>query len=178
MTRKKKAEPITDREASDEAEGQPKGKRGRPTDYDKVNLEQARVLASKGFTDNEMATFFGVAESTWYLYKTQYPEFSEALKLGKEEADRKVERSLFERATGYSHPDTHFSAYEGLVTETPTVKHYAPDTTAAIFWLKNRKPEEWRDKTEVQDDRFAALLAHMNRPKEAPNAQDQARPRR
>jgi hypothetical protein len=47
---------------------------------------------------------------------------------------------------GYQHDDLHFSSYEGEVTATPYVKHYAPDTTAAIFWLKNRKPDDWRDR--------------------------------
>lgn len=125
---------------------------GRPSKLDELELEQVRKLARKGWTDKEIADFYEVSEQTVNNWKQRNPEFLESLKLGKEEADRKVERSLFEKATGYSHPDTHFSAYEGHVTETPTVKHYAPDTTAAIFWLKNRKPEEWRDKQEVQHD--------------------------
>lgn len=153
-----------------------KGKGGRPSDYDRINLDQARILAEKGFTDQEMAEFFGVVRSTISLWKVEHPEFSDALKLGKDAADRKVERSLFERATGYSHPDTYFSNFQGMVTETPMTKVYPPDTTAAIFWLKNRQPEQWRDKTEVQDDRFTALLAHMNRSKEDSNAQAQSNP--
>lgn len=145
---------------------------GRPSDYDRVNLGQARTLAEKGFTDQELADFFDVAPSTIYLWKREHPEFSETLKLGKESADRKVERSLFERATGYSHPDTHFATCDGLVVQTPTTKQYPPDTTAGIFWLKNRQPDKWRDKTEVQDDRLAALLTHMNRTKEESNGKE------
>jgi hypothetical protein len=150
---------------------------GRPSDYGRVDLDQARILAEKGFTDQELADFFGVVRSTISLWKKEHPEFSDALKLGKEAADRKVERSLFERATGYSHPDTHFSAYEGIVTETPTTKVYPPDTTAAIFWLKNRKPDEWRDRQEVHDDRLGLLLAHMNRPKEESHVQETRKPK-
>lgn len=124
----------------------------RPSKLDELDLEQVRKLARKGWTDKEIADFYEVSEQTVNNWKQRNPEFLESLKLGKEEADRKVERSLFEKATGYSHADTHFSAYEGIVTQTPTIKVYAPDTTAAIFWLKNRKPEEWRDKQEVQHD--------------------------
>lgn len=123
---------------------------GRPSKLDELDLEQVRKLAVKGWTDKEIADFYGVSEQTVNNWKQRNPEFLESLKLGKEEADAKVERSLFEKATGYSHPDTHFSVYEGIVTQTPTVKVYAPDTTAAIFWLKNRKPTEWRDKQEIE----------------------------
>lgn len=122
---------------------------GRPSKFEDDLVERAYFLATKGFTDLEIAKAFGINVDTVYEWKKTRTEFSDALKLGKEESDRKVERSLYEKATGYSHPDTHFSAYEGIVTETPTVKHYAPDTTAAIFWLKNRKPEQWREKQEV-----------------------------
>lgn len=138
-------------------------KTGRPSEYEKLNLDQVQILARKGFTDKELAEFFGVGVSTIYWWKNEHPAFLEALKLGKDEADRKVERSLFERATGYSHPDTHFSAHDGVVIQTPTIKQYPPNATSAIFWLKNRKPAEWREKLEVQDDRFTALLNHINR---------------
>jgi len=136
---------------------------GRPSEYAKINLDQVKTLARKGFTDAELAGFFDVAISTIYFWKNEHPEFLEALKLGKEEADNKVERSLFESATGYSHPDTHVAVSEGQVILTPITKIYKPDTTAGIFWLKNRRPDKWRDKMEVQDDRLTALLNHINR---------------
>jgi hypothetical protein len=121
---------------------------GRPSKYSPEILRQAPILAEKGFTDEEMAQVWGVNVDSVYEWKKVHPEFSEALKGGKEQADSRVERSLFERATGYSHPDTHISNYQGDVTVTPIVKHYAPDTVAAIFWLKNRRPAEWREKVE------------------------------
>ncbi|WP_161960657.1 terminase [Xanthomonas campestris] len=110
------------------------------------------MLAKKGCTDPEVAEFFQVAVSTISLWKLKHPEFSDALKLGKAEADERVERALFERATGYVHPETHVSNYQGIVTLTPLLKHYAPDPTSMIFWLKNRQPEKWRDKPEGSDD--------------------------
>jgi hypothetical protein len=123
---------------------------GRPTKFDSKMVKQARKLCLLGATDKDLAGFFEVAESTISKWKLDYPEFSEALKAGKMEADAQVANRLFKRAIGYKHPDTHFSAFEGIVTATPTVKHYPPDTTAGIFWLKNRQPEKWRDKQEVE----------------------------
>ena len=58
-------------------------------------------------------------------------------------------RSLYERAVGYSHDDVHITAYEGNPIITPITKHYAPETKAAIFWLKNRMPDDWRDQQHV-----------------------------
>lgn len=129
-----------------------KGAGGRPSKYKPEFAKQAKFLADKGCTDLEVAAFFEVALSTVSLWKLKHPEFSEALRLGKAEADSRVERALFERATGYSHPDTHVSSYLGEVTLTPVMKHYPPDSTAMIFWLKNRKPENWRDKPEGFND--------------------------
>jgi len=67
-------------------------------------------------------------------------------------ADAEVANKLFQRATGYSHDDVHISNYQGQVCITPIIKHYAPDTTACIFWLKNRRPDLWRDRTEVNPE--------------------------
>lgn len=123
---------------------------GRPTKYDPSMCKKVKKLCLLGATDKDLADFFEVAESTIHKWKLDFPEFSEAIKAGKHEADAQVANRLFKRATGYKHPDTHFSAYDGVVTATPTVKHYPPDTTAAIFWLKNRQPEKWRDKQQVE----------------------------
>jgi len=125
------------------------GKRGRPTKFTPAMLKQARFLASRGATDAELADFFEVSESTLNLWKIKHRDFSESLKEGKSVADDKVQNALFQRAIGYSHPDTHVSNHQGTVTLTPIVKHLPPETTAAIFWLKNRRPAEWREKVDV-----------------------------
>ncbi|TQE97091.1 MAG: hypothetical protein FKY71_16315 [Spiribacter salinus] len=118
----------------------------RPSGYDNLNKAHVEKLAKAGWTDKQMADFFGVTVQTWDNWKNKNPKFFGSLKDWKAEADHVVERSLYERATGYSHPDTHISNYQGIVTETPITKHYPPDTTAMIFWLKNRQPTQWRDK--------------------------------
>ncbi len=125
-----------------------KRKVGRPTLYKPEYVEQAKKLCLLGATDRELADFFKVSEQTLNAWKTQHTEFLESLKVGKEQADQRVERSLYQRAVGYSHPDVHVSNFQGDVTLTPITKHYPPETTAGIFWLKNRKPEDWRDRVE------------------------------
>lgn len=103
-----------------------------------------------GATDREMADFFEVSESTFYLWKLEHPELSEALKHSKEVADERVEQSLYRRALGYSHDAVKIVQVGGEVVNAPYVEHYPPDTTAAIFWLKNRKPQEWRDRVQTE----------------------------
>jgi len=126
----------------------PKG--GRPTDYREEYCELATNYALLGATDVEMAGFFGVNQQTLNRWKKAHPEFCQSLKEGKEVADAKVVKSLFHRATGYAHEDTKFATFEGKITDRETYeKHYPPDTTAAIFWLKNRQRDKWSDKTEV-----------------------------
>jgi hypothetical protein len=122
---------------------------GRPTKYDPAYVGQAQKLAKLGATDREVAEFFDVNEATIYRWKHEHPEFCEALKVGKETADARVEQSLYRRALGYSHDAVKIAVNaQGEVTQVPFVEHYPPDTTAAIFWLKNRKPDEWRDKVQ------------------------------
>ena len=122
-------------------------KMGRPSKFDGINLEQVKKLVLRGWTDAQMAEFFDVAESNWHDWKQKHPEFRESLKDWKIEADAIVERCLFERATGYSHPeDKIFKPAGEDPTIVPTIKHYPPDTVAGIFWMKNRQPDKWREK--------------------------------
>jgi hypothetical protein len=121
---------------------------GRPTDYRPEYAEQAKALATLGATDPELADFFKVAVSTISRWKVTQPQFSEALKQGKDAADERVEASLYHRALGYSHPDVDIRVVDGQIVKTDLIKHYPPDTTAAIFWLKNRRRAEWRDKVD------------------------------
>lgn len=123
---------------------------GRPSKFDSIDLEQVEKLAVLGWTDEQMAGFFKVTPQTWHNWKKAHPKFFDALKNWKDQADKRIERSLYERAMGYSHPDTKFATHEGVITDQKEyIKHYAPDTTACIFWLKNRNTKEWRDKREL-----------------------------
>lgn len=128
---------------------QGKAKVGRPSSYRPEFAEQAEKLAKLGAIDRELAEFFEVSEQTLNAWKKEHPKFLESVKRGKEIADAEVAAKLFHRAVGYEHPDSHVSMYQGEVTITGLTKHYAPDPTAAIFWLKNRQPAKWRDRVEV-----------------------------
>lgn len=123
---------------------------GRKSKHTSAMDNTAKNLCEQGVTDAELANFFKVNERTLNNWKKQFPLFFQSLKRGKEMADAQVEASLFQRATGYSVPDVHISSYEGNITVTPIIKHFAPDVTAQIFWLKNRKPQDWRDKQDIE----------------------------
>lgn len=122
---------------------------GRPTDYREEYNLQAEKFCKLGATDKDLADLFDVTETTINNWKIDFPAFFESIKKGKAIADAEVAEKLFQRATGYSHPDVDIKAFEGQIIVTDIVKHYPPDTTAAIFWLKNRKSSQWRDKQEI-----------------------------
>lgn len=122
----------------------------RPTKYKPEYAKQAAQLCKLGATDAQLADFFEVTVSTVSLWKVQHKAFSEALKVAKDEADAKVEQSLFRRAMGFECDETDIRVIGGKVVQTPMRKIYPPDTTAAIFWLKNRKPEQWRETKAVE----------------------------
>lgn len=123
---------------------------GRPSSYKPEFAEQARILCDKGFTDNELAAFFKIDRATIYRWKSKYPEFCDAIKIGGESADERVERSLFERANGYRHKATKIMQYQGEIVKQDYEEVYPPDVAAMIFWLKNRRKDRWRDKTEQE----------------------------
>lgn len=120
--------------------------RGRPTEYQAEFAEQAAKLCALGATDFELADFFGVDTRTIYRWKNTRADFCQSVKVGKEKADERVERALFNRAVGYSFESEKVFQFQGEVVRAPTVEHVPPDPGAAFNWLKNRKPEEWRDK--------------------------------
>lgn len=150
---------------------------GRPTEYREEYNEQVEKLCKLGATDKEIADFFNVTEQTINNWKSDFPAFFESIKKGKIVADAEIADSLYHRAKGYSHDAVKIfptggetKDKEGNVIKgpllVPYVEHYPPDTTAAIFWLKNRrgkiKHEEgqrWADKQEVTGDSGSPLFS-------------------
>lgn len=130
---------------------------GRPSKFKPEFVEQAQKLAALGATDRDIADFFKVSEATLNRWKQTVPEFCESLKVGKGPADERVEQSLYRRAVGYTFDSEKVFQFQGEIVRAKTVEHVPPDTTAAIFWLKNRKPQEWRDKQEVEHSGGVAL---------------------
>lgn len=122
----------------------------RPSKFKDEYIAQAEKLCKLGATDMEIADFFEVEVRTLYRWKAEHPEFCQALKAGKEVADERVERSLYARANGYEHDEVDIRVVDKEIVQTPIRKYYPPDTTAAIFWLKNRRPEQWRETKAVE----------------------------
>ena len=92
----------------------------------------------------------GIGYSTLQTWKNKYQDIQDTLKKSKDVADREVENALFKRAVGYEYDEIKEKYECGVLTErTVTKKMVIPDTTAQIYWLKNRKPSTWRDKAQV-----------------------------
>lgn len=131
---------------------------GRPTEYDQAYVEQAAKLCALGATDYELADFFGVSTATIYRWKNTHPDFCEALIVGKEKADDRVERALFNRAVGYTFESEKVFQFQGEVIRAPLLEHVPPDTGAAMSWLKNRRGDKWRDKQEHEHSGGVAVI--------------------
>lgn len=127
-----------------------KDKGGRPTAYLEVYNEQARKLCLMGYTDVELAEFFGVCERTLNNWKKEHPAFLQSLKDGKENADAEVTVGLYERAKGYQHVETKVFNNNGEIVTYDVVKKYPPDPLAIKYWLNNRQPKRWREKVETE----------------------------
>ena len=151
MSRPPKMSKAEVKRLADKAEGKippHRESRGHPTDYRPEYVEQARKLCLLGATDMEVADFFEIAVRTLYRWKNEYPEFCQALTNAKEIADDRVERSLYQRAIGYTFDAVKIMAVAGEVQKVAYREHVPPDPTSMIFWLKNRRKAAWRDRHE------------------------------
>lgn len=124
--------------------------------------------ARDGLTDEQIADNIGISRSTLNSWKDKYSDISDTLKRGKEVIDRQVENALLKRALGYEYTERtreYISEMNEMRTIKEVTKQVAQDTTAQIFWLKNRKPHKWRDKWEIEDhsavDKLDMILAEM-----------------
>lgn len=141
-----------------------KGLPGRPSKYKAEYDQQAFKLCLLGATDKDLAGFFEVSEDTINEWKTVHDSFSVSVKKGKEQADAEVASRLYHRALGYSHPDTDIKVIDHEIVMTDVIKHYPPDATSAIFWLKNRQRDKWRDRivnTHEGGDSDKPILQHI-----------------
>lgn len=130
---------------------EPPPKVGRPTLYKEEYAAQAEKLCRLGATDFELADFFDVDPVTIHRWRRAHEDFCNAIKTGKEQADERVERSLYHKAIGYTYEAVKIfmPANAAAPVYAAYTEHVPPDTTAGIFWLKNRRPDLWRDKREV-----------------------------
>jgi len=123
--------------------------------------------ARDGLTDEQIAQKMGIGTRTLYDWKEKYPQILQAIKESKELVDRLVENALLKRALGYEYEEiteelTKTEDGTLAMRETKRVrKQVAPDTTAQIFWLKNRKPDDWRDKPEPTQDQALQVAVEI-----------------
>ena len=129
-------------------------------------LTQIQGWARDGLTDEQIVHNMGIGLRTYYEWQERFPQFAQAIKKGKAPVDIQVENALLKRAMGYD--------YEEVITEIEEIgegrqkkqvrkvkKHMAPDVTAQIFWLKNRRPGRWRDKIETAPEIGNELLQSL-----------------
>lgn len=114
------------------------------TTYQDEYAEQAAKLCARfGATDEDLSEFFGVSDRTIRRWKAQHPAFLEALTVGKDIADERVERSLYMRAVGFRIPAVKHFQSNGVILTEEYEEFVPPDTKAAIFWLCNRRKDRW-----------------------------------
>ena len=110
--------------------------------------------ARDGLTNQQIANNIGCHRDTLHTWSKRYPDISDALKENKDAADREVENALYKNALGYEYEEvkTYIEDVDGVQKRRKEVtkKQMPPNTTAQIFWLKNRKAAEWRDKQNIE----------------------------
>jgi hypothetical protein len=154
----------TEQRGREEAEAQFKaGKpsargRGRPDEYQPRYAGIARGMCKMGASDYDLADEFEVTVQTIWRWRCKYPDFCYALLEGKDAFDDRIERSLAQRAAGYSLHVEKVYCSEGQIIRAQTVEHYPPDVGAIKMWLGNRRPDKWKDKAEVKLDDSGAFL--------------------
>lgn len=129
-----------------------KPKAGAPTKYDPDHTPKlAGWMARAGLIDAEIAGELGIDTRTLYRWKRQHPELCHALKESKAVVDHMVEDALLKRAMGFEYTERkEVTDADGKpISITEATRTIPPDVTACIFWLKNRKPKEWRDKQQM-----------------------------
>jgi hypothetical protein len=122
---------------------------GRPPKYKAEYARRAEAMCKIGATDVELAAEFGVTTWTIWHWQAKHKPFSKALRVAKSAFDDRVERSMAQRAVGYSHHATKILQYEGQPIIVEYIEHLPPDVGAGKLWLTNRRPDKWRDKVDI-----------------------------
>ena len=140
-----------------------RGARGKYHEWlTKEGLTLIEGWARDGLIDEQIAANIGVTTTTLYDWKKKYADFSDALKKGKETSDYEVENALFKSATGYEYEERKEvqEVVDGVMRKRVEItrKQVPPNATSAIFWLKNRKPDKWRNKQEIEVNKLQAEI--------------------
>ena len=118
---------------------------GRPSKFDDVDMGMVQKFCECGMTDIQICQFLDISEQTLTNWKKAHPEFFGSIKDWKIKADENVSKSLYQRAHGYTCMESKTVIVDGQVKIVTLLKHYPPDPTSMIFWLKNRQKDKWRD---------------------------------
>ena len=143
-----------------------RGARGKYHEWlTKEGLTLIEGWARDGLIDEQIAANIGVTTTTLYDWKKKYADFSDALKKGKETSDYEVENALFKSATGYEYEERKEvqEVVDGVMRKRVEItrKQVPPNATSAIFWLKNRKPDKWRNKQEIEINKLQAEIKKL-----------------
>lgn len=123
-------------------------KRGRPSGFNASLKSRIVELVEQGKTLDQVGEIIGVSRQTIHNWCGQHKDLLYAVREARQVADELVEASLFSRAVGYSHPEQKVFCDKGEIITHDMIKHHPPDTQAAVFWLRNRQPERWKEKSE------------------------------
>src|SRR5882757_2161846 len=135
---------------------------GRPSLYEPEFAEQAFELCLAGATNQDLADTFEVGHSTIDNWLQKHPEFAQSVKRGRDLADGRVAHGLYSRAIGYTYETTRVVLHRGELISLPHTVHKPPDVRACTFWLRNRRPQQWRDGPKPPQDEGSDLSAALN----------------
>ncbi len=126
---------------------------GRPSPFQQEFAEQAYKLCLAGATNDDLAEAFDVTRRTVDRWLQAHPDFADAVRSGRLVADGEVAHNLYRRAIGYTYESSKVLLTEGVPVSVPQTVHRPPDVRACIFWLRNRRPQQWAENRPVRDDR-------------------------
>ena len=143
-----------------------RGARGKYHEWlTKEGLTLIEGWARDGLIDEQIAANIGITTTTLYDWKKKYADFSDALKKGKETSNYEVENALFKSATGYEYEERKEvqEVVDGVMRKRVEItrKQVPPNATSAIFWLKNRKPDKWRNKQGIEFNKLQAEIKKL-----------------
>jgi hypothetical protein len=142
---------------------------GRPSKLTPQLAVKIYALAKKNLTNLEIAEILDLTERTIYNWQLS-PEFFHAIKEAKSEGNALIERSLYDRAAGYTHPEERLFVIKNKIVSRVVTRQYPPDPASMIFWLKNREPAKWREKIDSIDnlaDSVTSVLQAIRKHEEA-----------
>jgi len=148
-----KAEKWSRKNRPKRKKSKPKKKKsaGRPPKYKAEYNKQATALCVAGYTNEQLAEFFDIQDSTFYDWQNKHNEFSEAIRAGRDKATAKAGASLFQRVTGFGYQEIKEEHEDGvLVKKTVMNKRALPDVRAAEIYLKAKKPEHWNKPQQIE----------------------------